>query len=108
MAEEETTVDTVTFINLFEVPEGSDELFLAKWREVNTYMRDKPGYVDHRLHRALRSDTRYRYVNVVHWADAAAWQAAHDDGFRALVQQPEWAEFTSTPGLFEPIDEFPG
>ncbi len=93
----------VVFINLFEVPASRDEAFGALWRPVNEYMAGQPGYQDHRLHRALADDTRYRYVNVAVWESAEAWRSAHDEGFRKLVTQPEWHEFPSTPGLYEVV-----
>lgn len=94
---------TVTFINLFEVPAGRDEAFRSLWEQVNEYMRGQPGYQDHRLHRALGDDARYRYVNVAAWESPEAWQAAHDEGFRKLVTQPQWREFRSTPSLYEVV-----
>jgi len=94
----------VTFINLFEVPTGRDEAFLELWEVVNRYMSKKKGYLDHRLHRA-HGDAVYRFVNVAHWATSQDYADAHDDGFRVLVRQPEWAEFKSTPALFDTIHE---
>ena len=94
---------TVTFINAFEVPAGADADFQTRWMEVNRYLRTKPGYVDHALHRSVSPGARFRFVNVAHWASAEAWRAAHDDGFRALVGQPEWARYPSTPALFETV-----
>lgn len=95
----------VTFINCFEVPAGRDEDFLVLWGEVNAYMAAQPGYVDHRLHRAVSQQARYRFVNVAHWDSADAWRAAHDDGFQRLVAQPGWAEFPPLPALFELVDD---
>lgn len=95
----------VPFVNCFEVPVGREDEFLARWTEVNAYMRAKPGYVAHRLHRSLSPDARYRFVNYVHWDSVEDWQEAHDDGFRRLVSQDGWAEFTSTHALYEVVDE---
>ena len=64
-------------------------------------MQGKPGYVGHRLHRALADGARYRYVNYVEWASADDWQAAHDAGFRERVGRPGWEHFTTTPALYE-------
>jgi heme-degrading monooxygenase HmoA len=91
----------VTFINLFQVPAGRDEAFRRLWDEVNSHMRAQPGYHSHRLHRALSDDAPYRYVNVAVWESAETWQAAHDNGFRKLVGQPQWREFPSAPALYE-------
>jgi heme-degrading monooxygenase HmoA len=80
---------SVVFINLFEVPVGRDETFRGLWQQVNDYMRTRPGYQAHRLHRTV--------------ADDARWRAAHDEWFRKLVGQPEWREFPNTPALYEVV-----
>jgi heme-degrading monooxygenase HmoA len=95
----------IKFINLFEVPEGRDEEFLAVWGEVNEYMRAKPGYVSHRLHRSTDPTARYRYVNYVEWESAEHWAAAHDDGFRVHAAKVYAAGFTSTPALYDVVHE---
>lgn len=91
----------VTFINLFEVRPGRENAFFSLWEQVNAYMQGQRGYQGHRLHRALAADASYRYANVALWESAEAWRAAHDEGFRELVSQPEWREFPSTPALYE-------
>jgi hypothetical protein len=50
-------------------------------------------------------DARFRFVNVARWASAQEFQAAHDEGFQALVSQPAWAEFRSFPTLYEVFHE---
>ena len=94
---------TVTFINCFTVPAGREDRFLELWTRVNAHMSAQPGYLDHHLHRALSDGARYGFVNIAHWSSADAWRAAHDARFRELVAGPEWAEFPSTPGLFEVV-----
>jgi heme-degrading monooxygenase HmoA len=96
---------TVRFINLFTVPVGRDEQFMQLWKRVNVYIAAQPGYRNHRLHRALSDDAAYRYVNYVEWDSAGAWADAHDAGFRERVADPGWAEFTTTPALFEIVHE---
>jgi heme-degrading monooxygenase HmoA len=90
----------VTFINCFEVAPEADADFLARWKEVIHYMTGKPGYLSHALHRSLGADARYRFVNVVQWSNAEEFEAANDDGFRALVT----ADYPFVPALFEVID----
>ena len=67
---------SVVFINLSEVPVGRDETFRGLWQQVNDYMRTKPGYQAHRLHRTVADDARYRYANIAIWESAEAWRAA--------------------------------
>ena len=96
---------TVTLVNCFEIPAGREDEFFELWQQVNTYMQSKPGYVGHKLHRSLAPDARSRFVNVAEWASAQDFQAAHDDGFRALVNQPGWAAFRHFPALYEVVHE---
>ncbi len=95
----------VTLINCFEVPAGREEEFFSAFKQVNTYMRGKRGYVAHKMHRSLATEARYRFVNVVQWESREACEAAHDQGFRALISQPQWAEFRSTPALYDVVHE---
>lgn len=95
----------VPFVNCFEVPAGREDQFFALWSEVNAYMAAKPGYVSHRLHRSLDPDAHFRFVNYAEWETSEQWRAAHDEGFRQLLGQPEWADFTSTHALYEVIHQ---
>ncbi len=68
---------SVILINPFEVPEGtSDEDFLRGWERAAEYMREQPGFVSTRLHRALRPDARFRFVNIAEWESQQDFQAA--------------------------------
>lgn len=93
----------IPFINCFEVPADSEETFLSLWREVNAYMVVKPGYISHQLHRSLTPDARFRFINFALWESPEHWSAAHDDGFRALLANPEWRPFTTIPALYEVV-----
>jgi heme-degrading monooxygenase HmoA len=93
------------FINCFEVPEGREEAFFAMWSEVNRYMREKPGFVSNRLHRATTPNARFRFINYVLWQTEADWRAAHDAGFRAMVQKPEWRDLKFSGAIFEVVSE---
>ena len=95
----------VILINRFEVPAGREEEFLRMFREVNNFMRGRPGYRGHKLHRSLAPDAAYRFVNVVTWASEAEFKAAHGAEFRAMVSRPEWAEFRAHPGLYEVVHD---
>ena len=96
---------SITLVNCFEVPAGRDDEFFRLWQQVNTYMRRKRGYLEHKLHRSLQADAQFRFINVARWASQADFDAAHDDGFRALVTQDAWAPFRSRPALYEVVHE---
>jgi heme-degrading monooxygenase HmoA len=95
----------VTLVNCFDIPQGRDAEFLQLWQQVNTYMRGKKGYIGHKLHRSLDPNARFRFVNVAQWVSLEDFNAAHDDGFRALVTHPIWADFRSFPALYEVVHE---
>jgi heme-degrading monooxygenase HmoA len=95
----------VTLVNCFAIPAGREEEFFALWKQVNTYMRGKKGYLGHKLHRSLAPDAKYRFVNVAQWTSVEDFNAAHDEGFRALVSQPDWAAFRTFPALYEVVHE---
>ncbi|MDQ3822801.1 MAG: antibiotic biosynthesis monooxygenase [Actinomycetota bacterium] len=92
---------SVILINPFEVPEGTDdERFLTGWERAAEYMRRQPGFVSTSLHRALRPDSRYRFVNVAEWASPQDFQAA--------VQRDEFREIAKggppgSPALYEVV-----
>ena len=44
-------------------------------------------------------------MNYVEWESADHWRAAHNPEFMARASRPEWAFFTSTPALYDIIDE---
>ena len=95
----------VTLVNCFEIPAGREDEFFALWQEVNNYMRGKPGYLGHKLHRALGPDAKFRFVNVAQWESGEHFRGSHDEGFRALISKPAWAAFRSEPGLYEVVHE---
>jgi len=96
---------SVTLVNCFEVPAGRDDEFFALWRQVNAYMASKPGYLGHHMHRSLSTTAHFRYVNVATWETAEQWKAGHDDGFRALMNDPGWKSFKPTFALYELVHE---
>jgi heme-degrading monooxygenase HmoA len=92
------------FINCLQCTPEDEEAAFGVWREINAYMVTKPGYRWHQLHRRAHPDAPFGFVNVVEWESAAAWAAAHDEGFRALAARPD-LPFTPIPTLCSPVDD---
>jgi hypothetical protein len=61
----------VALIELFEVPPGEDEAFLADWRAAQ-------GDLDVTLYRALRDDVPVRFVSIA--PDGGSYEIVHEDG----------------------------
>src|SRR5918999_5821223 len=91
----------VILINPFEVPEGiPDEDFLSGWERAANYMRDQPGFLSTRLHRAVTEDARFRFINVAEWESPQAFQAAvSSDEFREIAGRGS----PGSPGLYEVV-----
>ena len=90
---------SVILINPFEVPDGADdEQFLSGWDRAAEYMRQQPGFLNSRLHRALDPGARFRFVNVAEWEAPQAFQAAvSSDEFRAIAERG----MPGSPALYE-------
>jgi heme-degrading monooxygenase HmoA len=91
----------VILINPFEVPAGTnDEDFLRGWERAADYMRQQPGFVSTRLHRALRPDARFRFINVAEWESPQDFQAAvGSEQFREIAQ----GAAPGSPALYEVV-----
>ena len=91
----------VVLINPFAVPEGvDDEDFLDGWQRAADYVRQQPGFLSSRLHRALAPGARFRFINVAEWASP--------EDFRAAVGSEEFRELArdagpNFPALYEVV-----
>jgi heme-degrading monooxygenase HmoA len=92
---------SVILINPFEVPEGTDdEEFLRGWERAADYMSQQPGFLSSRLHRALRPDARFRFINVAEWSSPQEFQAAvSSEQFREIAK----GAAPGSPGLYEVV-----
>ena len=92
---------SVILINPFEVPgRTEDEQFLRGWERAAEYMRQQPGFVSSRLHRALAPDARFRFINVAEWASPQDFQSAVDsEEFRELAKGGS----PGSPALYEVV-----
>ena len=96
---------TIRLINCFEVPDGQDEQFMARFLVVNAFMAAQPGYLGHRLHRALVPAARYRYVNYVEWQSVEHLAAARGDTYRELAGAVLALGVTSEASIYEVVHE---
>ena len=85
-----------TLINVFEVPEGRDEEFLAGWEEARRFMERQPGYVSTAIHRSLDPAARFRYINIAVWESPEHFLAAlHHPEFVAARERVPFAHYPS-------------
>jgi heme oxygenase (mycobilin-producing) len=95
------TTQTVTLINAFEVPPEADEPFIAGWERARDFLAAKDGYQSTGLHRALRADADFRFVNVARVDSPQGWKDAISDPAFPGGKLP----FNAHPSLYEVVRE---
>lgn len=98
-----------TMINCFEVPPGREDEFYAMWSKVNEYQKTQPGFLAHKMHRALAPEAKFRFINVVQFETFEQYQTAvASKEFLALAEGfgPRWRDFRRTGlGHLEVVEE---
>lgn len=77
----------VTLINAIDVPAESVDQFINDRQTDKEFMIRQPGFIDGMLYRSIRSDARFRFVNVARWASEDDWKAAIEAGMRYRAEQ---------------------
>jgi heme-degrading monooxygenase HmoA len=92
---------TATLINAFEVPPEADERFIAGWDRARDFLAGGQGFAATALHRALREDADFRFVNVASVDSPQTWHAAIADPDFPGGRMP----FKAHPSLYEVVHE---
>jgi heme-degrading monooxygenase HmoA len=87
-------------INIFDVPAGDEDEFMAAWEKSRDYLSALPAHIETALHQSLQ-DARFRFVNVAHWTSEDEFNAAiRSDGFRESASQLRWPMY---PALYQVV-----
>jgi heme oxygenase (mycobilin-producing) len=97
----DSTAHTVTLINAFEVPPEADEPFIDGWERARDFLATKDGFAATALHRALREDADFRFVNVARVDSPEVWRQAISDPDFPCGRMP----FRAHPSLYEVVHE---
>ena len=89
----------VTLINPFEVPPDEDQAFIAGWERAREFLAGREGFAATALHRALRPDVDFRFVNVAQVDSPDVWRVAVSDPDFPGGEMP----FRAHPGLYEVV-----
>ena len=93
----------VVLINPFEVPEGKEEEALSFWEKVADYMKQQPGFISTRLHKAVVPWARFHLINVAEWKSVNHFESVmNGEEFKNLVG-PYMEKFPHYPGLYQVI-----
>lgn len=91
---------SVTLINIFEIPAGDEEEFIAAWEKTRDYLMTYPAHIETALHQSLH-DERFRFVNIAHWTSEDDFNAAvGSQGFREAASGLRW---TFHPALYQVV-----
>jgi Antibiotic biosynthesis monooxygenase len=96
-----STAAGVVLINAFEVPADADEPFVAGWEQARDFLASRGGFTRTALHRAIRADADFRFVNVADVDSADVWREAIGHPAFPGAKMP----FTAHPGLYEIVYE---
>jgi heme-degrading monooxygenase HmoA len=91
----------VPLITAFEVPPDADEPFIAAWERARALVAAKPGFLGSALHRALRPDVSFRFVDVARVENPEAWREAASQ----LVFPDDDPPFAAHGGLYDVVRE---
>ena len=81
---------SVTLINIFEVPAGDEDEFIAAWEKTRDYLKTFPALIETALHQSLH-DTQFRFVNIAHWTSEDEFNAAvGSEGFFEAAAELRW------------------
>jgi len=87
----------VVLINVFAVPEGKEDEFLKAWHATAEGMKNQPGFISTKLHRSLKPDARFEFINVALWESSEAYLAATSHN-EPREKQLSWLE--ANPALY--------
>lgn len=91
---------SVTLINIFEVPAGDGDEFIAAWERTRDYLMKLPAHLDTALHQSLH-DGQFRFVNIAHWTSEEEFnEAIGSRGFQESASDLRWPMH---PALYEVV-----
>ena len=91
---------SVILINIFEVPAGDEDEFIAAWEKTRDCVKAFPAHTETALHQSLH-DERFRFVNIAHWTSEAEFIAARSSqGFRDAASELRWP---MSPALYQVV-----
>ncbi|MES4784958.1 MAG: hypothetical protein C4294_03165, partial [Nitrospiraceae bacterium] len=90
----------VVLINVFSVPQGKEEEFYRWWIGVKENITKEPGFVSGELHRSLKPDARFNFINVAQWQDADRYWKAYEKSVTPMKAKLTELGMEMTPALF--------
>jgi heme-degrading monooxygenase HmoA len=96
----------VTLINVFTVPEDREEEFVKWWKSVKETITKQEGFISGKFHKAIKSDSRYNYINVALWEDEDVYWKAYEKSVSPMKAKLGELQVEMTPALYQVAFEY--
>lgn len=96
----------VTLINVFTVPRGKEDEFVAWWERVKTNITTQPGFIRGRFHRSIKPDSRYNFINVAVWESEDLYWKAYEQSAAPATAALTAMGADMVPALYEVAFEY--
>lgn len=97
-------MSNVVLINPFEVPEGKEDEALQMWKRAADFMRQQPGFISTKLHKAITPNARFHLVNVAEWETVEHFQSVSNNAEFQRIIAGSMEAYPHYPGLYQAID----
>lgn len=102
-ATDPTDQNHVVLINAFEIPEAEVPMAIEAWKKARDFLKEQPGYIETKLHRAITPNARFQLINIAKWATPEAFKAAIGN-FQKTSAAAAFKGKTYHPALYVPLE----
>ncbi len=96
----------VTLINVFTVPKDNESEFLKWWEEVKENITKQEGFISGKFHKAIKSGSRYNYINVALWKDEDVYWKAYEKSVTPMKAKLGELQVEMIPALYQVAFEY--
>jgi heme oxygenase (mycobilin-producing) len=97
---------SVTLINLFSVPKGTEGRFLKWLQDEKGTMSNQQGFMSGKLEKSVKPDSKFNFINIVVWESAAALSKAVEKSGAAMQANLEQMGVDAALDLYQVVSEY--
>ncbi len=96
----------VTLINVFSVPHGKEHEFVKWWQDVKTNITLQQGFISGKLHRSIKPESPYNFINVALWENEEVYWKAYEKSVTPMKAKLEQLGVEMVPALYHVAFEY--
>jgi heme-degrading monooxygenase HmoA len=96
----------VTLINVFSVPNGTEDDFVQWWQDVKTNITTQKGFISGQFHRSIRPESRYNFINIARWENEELYWKAYEKSVTPMKMKLEQLGVEMVPALYRVAIEY--